>query len=814
MNDPMNQSMKETEISDAELSRYLDSETSDERLALIGSWRDRGQTIDDKLLKGLLQLPLSDEEVMAAFEICSTQFKPAFELWVMENIMKWDQNVVAVALRAWAKITDRILWHRLIPIASIPGLPQRIRFTILDLASVTHGYELTLATLKGSGWEELSSAFHALLIERAVQYDLQSDRLTKLAWKILSDCKNHSHPENRCLIPAITYLIRNSEEELKKWLDGINSSLWKDLAKLVLEAHLARDVIFSKIEKSMLKSQLKSPHNEATFAKMPPMWSRASTPSAICEAIMSSEGIDSSLLHGLPRSSIAHTLKTAKLNTKWIETVIGALPIEDVYQASLHGTAQFARSYDGEKFGELAEARRQAAAGRLGIATDIIKSPHQFSESTHVVSVTSKHPAYKFLGTIAEDNSAKFNDGSVWAQLASAWVDPNKVDIRALTTMTRQHKGIASLANIMILSKMQGRDDAVLKLLDYIRSNDDTELRAVARSLGKINTSRSHLELIAMLTRPNASLAVQQEIVAILSQKDLKDLQKELRSAVQDLRVPQNSDHPLFQIKDELSSLVAPIEHGQKNGMAPIHNSVNLDEMNLDQELATMLPHYKDLSSEVKRALRTALFFNKSFATSSHANSIDLSPLIDMQYKAMELLYREFFEDSVSQSLQVGSIQRKLDVIGYARPIVRQMDEFEAYIASLPIVKEIPFFSKFKLRKMLRAICQFEPGRRFTLDGLKAFGLYFLVFGRQSCKAGLSNTFRVGTHNDLELAEFCKELHIFQDFRNRAAHEGFHPDASNDISGIWRTTASIVQWAFKIRDAQKSSMLMAGKKAS
>jgi hypothetical protein len=185
-----------------------------------------------------------------------------------------------------------------------------------------------------------------------------------------------------------------------------------------------------------------------------------------------------------------------------------------------------------------------------------------------------------------------------------------------------------------------------------------------------------------------------------------------------------------------------------------------------------------------------------------------------MQYKAMELLYREFFEDTVSQSLQGGSIKRKLDVIGYARPIVRQMDDFEAYIASLPIVKDIPFFSKFKLRKMLRAICQFEPGRRFTLDGLKAFGLYFLVFGRQSCKAGLSNTFRVGTHNDLELAEFCKELHIFQDFRNRAAHEGFHPDASNDISGIWRITASIVQWAFKIRDAQKSSTLMPGKKAS
>lgn len=175
-----------------------------------------------------------------------------------------------------------------------------------------------------------------------------------------------------------------------------------------------------------------------------------------------------------------------------------------------------------------------------------------------------------------------------------------------------------------------------------------------------------------------------------------------------------------------------------------------------------------------------------------------------MQYKAMELLYREFFEDLVSQVLQKGTVQRKLDVLGYARPIIRNMDEFESFIASLPVVKDIPFFSKFKLRKMLRALCQFEPGKRFTLDGLKAFGLFFLVFGRQNCKHGLAGIVNIGAKNDQELAEFCRELHIFQDFRNRAAHEGFHPDASNDILGIWRTTALLVQWAFRGKDAQKT----------
>jgi hypothetical protein len=72
----------------------------------------------------------------------------------------------------------------------------------------------------------------------------------------------------------------------------------------------------------------------------------------------------------------------------------------------------------------------------------------------------------------------------------------------------------------------------------------------------------------------------------------------------------------------------------------------------------------------------------------------------------------------------------------------------------------------------------------------------------------------VGAKDDLELAELCKELHIFQDFRNRAAHEGFHPDASNDIMGIWRTTALAVQWAFRAKNAQKTNNIASEKSAS
>ena len=171
-----------------------------------------------------------------------------------------------------------------------------------------------------------------------------------------------------------------------------------------------------------------------------------------------------------------------------------------------------------------------------------------------------------------------------------------------------------------------------------------------------------------------------------------------------------------------------------------------------------------------------------------------------MQYKALELYFRELFEDVAMRLIQSGKLQRRLDVIGYARPIPPSMDKFEHYLARLPVVADIPFFSKFKLRKMLRAISQYRPGRRFTLDGLKAFALFFLCFGRKQCDAGLAGLLDLGFKKDEDLYYFAKELHVMQDFRNRAAHEGFHPDASSDIEGIWRATAEIIQTATKIKD--------------
>ena len=77
----------------------------------------------------------------------------------------------------------------------------------------------------------------------------------------------------------------------------------------------------------------------------------------------------------------------------------------------------------------------------------------------------------------------------------------------------------------------------------------------------------------------------------------------------------------------------------------------------------------------------------------------------------------------------------------------------------------------------------------------------------------MDNILPLPSINDEELFEFCKALHIFQDFRNRAAHEGFHPDASNDLDGIWKNTADIIEKMIVIEELIKNSKSSYGQSA-
>ncbi len=78
--------------------------------------------------------------------------------------------------------------------------------------------------------------------------------------------------------------------------------------------------------------------------------------------------------------------------------------------------------------------------------------------------------------------------------------------------------------------------------------------------------------------------------------------------------------------------------------------------------------------------------------------------------------------------------------------------------------------------------------------------------GRKECRYGLQNLFPVPFASDSDLYKFCKQLHMFQDTRNRAAHEGFQRTPLRISMRYGDQTAEIFEGAFAINQYLRSVM--------
>jgi len=684
----------------SDVDAYMAGETIEARLACLRSLAASGSGLEPRVVVALLRLELATAEKIALLEAASTSDPGAFEDFVFDHMIHWPQDVAAKALRLWAGSAASSRWPDLIRIASLPGLPQRVLFTMLDVSARAPDDKLLKAILEEtlrSGRDEWSPALKALLFMRMVERGVSHDQMLDMARTICAKAAAELAPDDKSALAAWVFLWRF------------------DLAGF---------------ERAIAKIAIDSP--QAMLRLLP---------------------VDGSL--GWMRGDTCN---------------------------AAHDPGKAVKK-----------------PGRSGTATPGVEVPpgmarHDDGAGTCLAWLLARDvPA----ATVRDKVSG------VWRDLVAIG-DPEEPDERwtTVTNALRARKGIFRIACIRALGKRRGSDVAVLKLLDFVRTGDARELMEVARALGSVGSPRAVQELISMISRPNASVELQLGIAAILKGQNLAGHADAIHAASSHLAVMIRNarrggvpSEALVEVWEALTELAGSQPAGQVQ-------AVHVDERAMDEALAKSIPHYETLSAEVKRALRTAWYFHRQTGAGAVASAIDLSPVIDMQYKAMELLFREYFEDACGRLIQQGVIQRKLDLIGYSRPVPEKMDEFENFIAGMPVIKSIPFFSKFKLRKMLLALCQFKPGKRFTLDGLKAFGLFFLVFGRAECPYGLAGIVPCvpgAFKNHDALAGFCSLLHVFQDFRNRAAHEGFHPDAAADIKGIWRNTAEIVQVAHGLR---------------
>ncbi len=819
-------------------NEYLNCRDKLGRLQVLARLRQTDQFLPLSLSEDLLCLDLGLDEKMAILETSGSKDGRAFEHFLTDSLLTWPQDLAATAVRLWSQKTDHLLWFRVLQSLKSPHLSQRVFYTIVDHAFHTGGDRAIAVAAEMEGLEELSQAFHGLILHRSVEWCSARPRVTKLAEKIALDLSTHLHPDNKAMPSALAYLVRfNPECIIDMTIRPRTTEPWRDYLRSVATQLEQLDKHVERIAKFLAKPPKANAADKLTALWLP-TWARTKLPveqitqalSLICETEVAQASVGSEIMisspweffSGIPSTTLIQALAPIAADEVYgraLGLVVGLLgvPAPEALLAQLK--ERLGKSPEPAKLlGELPLRLRleltegETKAGQTPTSFALVKQEevavlagkaapkravfldHTQEEADQIAS----RKAFFDLAYRGVKGTKLIGDG-FFQKLGDAFLEPSETKIAALAQNARATEGIFRLCYINTLGRFKGHDQAALKLLDFIRSKEEDDLRGVLAALSGIGTTRAAQELVSALTRPNITQALQVEACALLAKQDLSGLQNELRSAIKDLASKAPGEGSL-EVRDAIASLIDPSQAVKR---APDAKggamSTAVSDQQLDQLLSGKIPHYKDLSSEVKRALRTSQFFHIQVTGESAPETIDLSPVIDMQYKALELLFRETFEESCSRLIHRGILQRRLDVIGYARPIPRAMDEYENFVASLPIVREIPFFSKFKLRKMLRAITQFRPGKRFTLDGLKAFALFFLCFSRNECRYGLAGLFPMGYKDDNDLLEFCKELHVMQDFRNRAAHEGFHPDASNDIDGIWRATAGIVQNLYKAK---------------
>ena len=806
------------------LDEYLAKKSDVERTSILEKMIQKDKGINLEFVEALIQMPISDHEKFLAIKAVKPSDGLSWELFLIDGILNWNQNISARLISIWADSTAMLFHKILMDPKHIHDLPQRVFYTLVDLVSPKIGKTFFASYLNDDWVNDFSPALAGLCMLRAVQFGHPDSALEKRATRLIEDQVASKYANSRGLLEAILYVARFKPDQLQELSAANKHEPWDTVLKSLCKQLIAGK---QKVEKGYKPSDdvsqviqnwpvLPLRHTLSTdqvgqafatvckseehandeaflfefFAGIKPKVLTQALSEFLCKDVVESSTklrllkplfglFDVHAKSNIEQPEIASFLKKQKDKL---------LPSELLWVDETVGTSDAFKKY-------IAKPSFKNAAKISAKQEKRLSNPPQKFSRTHFELFPYSN---EFLWTatalyspdLAEQNQNIQTKDPFWTLLLSAIEKPDVTKLDDLTKQARQQPYLFNLLYLRALGLYKGKDEAALRLMEYVRSDQEIEIAEVLLSLSKVDTPRSLQEVIGAITRPNVSDANKLEAVRLLKSKDTSTLQSEIKSTLNDLQAKNMENEAFLEIKEILSSLLTAEPSQVQNAKNKKFETANED---LDTHLAERISVYDNLSTEVKRALRTGQFFYDQVTSPDAATNIEVSPIIDMVYKSLELHFRESFENDSISLVKNGVLQRKLDVIGYARPIPKQMDSFEDYISKFEIISDIPFFSKFKLRKMLRALCQYKPGKRFTLDGLKAFALFFLCFSRKECRHGLANLFPLGFENDRELFKFVKSLHVLQDFRNRAVHEGFRPDARNDIEGIWGSAAEIFE---------------------
>ena len=692
------------------LEDYFGEAESTKRIEILDRMRENEQWVPLGVACDLMNMKLSDHEKMSLIRAVSNKQNLAFEDFLTRNISHWNQNVASAALWEWAVRSSCVLWHRTLPLSSDPHLSQRVSYTLLDLAWFGGGARIVENFASWDNLSDLSPAFLSLLYFRALQWGVHTEKLESIAIESIKT----PHAPGRSLDKTepyfLAYLYRFAFKKVEKMPTD------HKLTGILTQYHGAvKDEIVSRlrinaIEELSASKRITKTLEPKVLQSWPMIWERhLLSPEAVAwiwnglskgkftrienesweffagissqtliESLDKTSDSDSfliglavcgNLIHSNDHPALLDLMKSRIQNSENPANILSRLPqrFSTLLNSNPKGNSAFDRVLKEQNL-----ALTKATAFSF---TNLGSNQQETEEGT---TESQERQAFFDLAYRRKTvDPARFKGDGFWASLIQAWHHPKPEQLDSLSSLARQAPTIFQLCYIDTLGRFKGIDNAALKLLDYIRSREEDVLRATIYALAGIGTNRAHQELVAFLTRPNVSFDLQMEITQALQEADLSMLQAELRSAINDLEFVNSTDNSMWELREAISTLLTVSDIAEPEKEGPDKTQSRPTTENLDMRLSKRIDDYHLLSGEVKRALRTAQFFHLQVEKSGNLKTIDLSPAIDMQYKALELSFREKFESATGQLIRQGVLQRKLDVIGYARPIPRAMDEFE-----------------------------------------------------------------------------------------------------------------------------------------
>ena len=107
-----------------------------------------------------------------------------------------------------------------------------------------------------------------------------------------------------------------------------------------------------------------------------------------------------------------------------------------------------------------------------------------------------------YSDTIVDTSYTPHSQSKYWSLLINAICHQEKEELEDLTIEARKQPYLIEYF-YKSLGKYTGKNEAALRLMDFIRSKNNLEIFEVLQSLAGIDTPRSLQDLISSITRPN-----------------------------------------------------------------------------------------------------------------------------------------------------------------------------------------------------------------------------------------------------------------------------------------------------------------------